>query len=273
MNEFLKCDCSNCGQPIEFEAAHAGELASCPHCSMETQLLAGEGQATVTAKCDCDYCGGGIEFDASEFSEENSAVPCPHCGQETKLKIQTEPPVLVQNTPKVDESKREAQLERIQEFLERNDKTAIILSKLDTLKLDFDKIIIRRRGIANMLASGLNGERTILISTLTGIQMKPGALFSPGYILFSYAGSKPFIGGIIAATQDPDAFIFDQSLNEQVAEFKAKVEKIMQGQKQPIEVADQPLSLSDELGKLAELKKQGLLSDEEFEAAKKKLLK
>ncbi len=37
--------------------------------------------------CDCQHCDGHIEFDANEFAEENSIVPCPHCGLETKLFI------------------------------------------------------------------------------------------------------------------------------------------------------------------------------------------
>src|ERR1035441_4980160 len=34
----------------------------------------------MIAKCSCQHCDGGIEFDASELAEENSIVPCPHCG-------------------------------------------------------------------------------------------------------------------------------------------------------------------------------------------------
>ncbi len=37
--------------------------------------------------CDCQHCDGHIEFDANEFAEENSIVPCPHCGLETKISI------------------------------------------------------------------------------------------------------------------------------------------------------------------------------------------
>jgi hypothetical protein len=46
-----------------------------------------------------------------------------------------------------------------------------------------------------------------------------------GYILFSYAGSETFMGGIWEATQDPDTFLFGKELNAQVADFKARVEK------------------------------------------------
>jgi putative phage-type endonuclease len=37
--------------------------------------------------CDCQHCDGHIEFDPNEFAEENSIVPCPHCGLETKISI------------------------------------------------------------------------------------------------------------------------------------------------------------------------------------------
>ena len=37
--------------------------------------------------CNCKHCDGHIEFDANEFAEDNSIVPCPHCGLETKIFI------------------------------------------------------------------------------------------------------------------------------------------------------------------------------------------
>ncbi|HEY1662073.1 MAG TPA: hypothetical protein VGI03_06615 [Verrucomicrobiae bacterium] len=39
--------------------------------------------------CRCRHCDGNIEFDANELAEENSIVPCPHCGLETKIFIPT----------------------------------------------------------------------------------------------------------------------------------------------------------------------------------------
>ena len=242
----------------------------------------------MIAKCNCRHCEGGIEFNANELTEENCIVACPHCGQETKLSVDTEGLLsTAQDKSKPIEDRvaafkarmeatkpeRDARLKELEEYLKKDATTAKIWSKLDELELAGDKVIIRRRGVANMLASGLNGERMINISTLTGIQMKPGGLFSPGYILFWYAGSKPFVGGIFAATQDPDAFIFGQELNEQVAEFKAKVEKIMQDYRQTVPAVTVQENLADELRKLAELKQQGILSEEEFDAAKRKLLK
>jgi DNA-directed RNA polymerase subunit RPC12/RpoP len=282
--------------------------------------------------CRCQHCDTGIEFDAAELTEENSMIPCPHCGLETKLFIpesvgnaidlgELPPSVLelVRNGQKIaaikelksihpslglsgakqivetieansvtaaaemlrqhktdlaeevkpNKAEKEAQLKMLEEMA--NSRT--IFYNLDTLKLAGDTISICKRGWANALASGMNGERTIQIPSLTSVQMKPAALLTPGYILFSYAGSKPFMGGVIDATQDPDAFLFGTDQNRDVAEFKTLVEKKMREARQPAPANNSKgNSLADELRSLAELKQQGILSQEEFDAAKKKLL-
>ncbi|MEO6035603.1 MAG: SHOCT domain-containing protein [Verrucomicrobiota bacterium] len=245
----------------------------------------------MIVKCPCQHCDAGIEFDAEEFTDENSVVPCPHCGLETKLfvnenfysessasfvddkpKSLLEPRAVFKAYSEANEPKGESELKELVGFLKNHETSVKVRSFKDELELAGDKIIIRRRGLGNALAAGLNGERMILISSLTAIQLKLGGWLSPGYILFSYAGSKPFAGGIFAATEDPDAFIFEQALNDQVTDFKVKVEKIMRESKQAPTASNSSGTLTDELRKLAEFKQQGILSQEEFDAAKKKLL-
>jgi len=239
------------------------------------------------ATCPCQHCFEAIEFDARELVEENSLVQCRHCGLETKLFIP--PPADNSVAPahedeatlqkrKADFSamaaarkvEKDAQWKKIEEIAN----SRLIYSNLDSLELRGDTITIKKRGWANALASGMNGARTIQVSSVTAIQMKPAGMMM-GYILFSYAGSKPFMGGMWEATQDPDAFLFGKDLNGQVAEFKAQVEKKMRESKQPAPApapaSNSSVSLTDELRKLAEFKNQGILSQEEFEAAKKKL--
>lgn len=145
-----------------------------------------------------------------------------------------------------------------------------ITSVKDELEFLGDAVLIRKKGAGNFLASGLNGERSIPISTITAIQLKLGG-WTPGYILFSYAGSKPFGGGLMEATQDPDAFIFQKQYNSDVEEFKRMVESAMRDSKNSKSPVS-PASLADELRKLATLVEDGFLSDSEFEVAKKKLL-
>ena len=141
-------------------------------------------------------------------------------------------------------------------------------SKNQEMELSGETVVISKSGVGNALAGGLNGGRSISIRSITSIQLKPAGC-TAGYILFSYPGSKPFRGGLIEAAQDPDAFLFDKSLNYDVESFKAKVEKIMQT---PLTVSGSALSLGDELSKLADMLNRGLLTQAEFEAGKKKLL-
>jgi predicted nucleic acid-binding Zn-ribbon protein len=222
--------------------------------------------------CRCQHCDCGIEFDANELTDEGCIVPCPHCGLQTHLKVPKSPSQQITKKSQLEEVDEEVRnLDRLK-TLEEAANRIVVYSQLDTLKLEGDCVKIHRRGIANALAAGLNGERTILISSLTSVQMKPAAWLSPGYILFSYAGSKPFMGGLIDATQDPDAFIFGQESNGKIAEFKMKVEEKMREARRPAPTAISSGGLPDEIRQLAALKQQGLLSQEEFEAAKKKLL-
>jgi hypothetical protein len=140
----------------------------------------------------------------------------------------------------------------------------------DELELTGRSVIIRKRGAANAMASGLNGDREIAIRTITAVQLKLGG-FMPGYILFGYAGSKPFRGGLVEATQDPDAFIFNKSSNSEITEFKKKLDELMSAPAAG-ENSATASSLGDELSKLAKLRSDGVLTEAEFHAAKAKLL-
>lgn len=267
MSEESKCSCLYCGGHIAFPVEMAGQKAECPLCKCETLLAIPPDETSEFVSCPCQHCFEAIEFDASGLVEENSLVQCPHCGLETKLFVprQDAPEEIAASSP--DPSEVEAKPEEISNQM-------VIRFKQDVLELRDDIVTITRRGLLNALNAGMNGTRTIQIASLTAVQMKPGSTWTGGYILFSYAGSKPFMGGLLHAINDPDAFLFNDSLNGQVAEFKAKVEKKMRESKQPAPapVNNSPATLTDELRKLAEFKNQGILSQAEFEAAKKKLL-
>lgn len=203
-------------------------------------------------------------------------MPSPHCGLKTKLhfdedfsaesssafvddkstSLQERIAIFKAHT-EANKPKRDAELKEFENIIRRYETTAKIQSNKDELELAVDKIIIRKRGWANALASGMNGERTIPISSLTAIQLKPGGMITLGYILFSYAGSKPSMGGIWEATQDPDTVLFGKELNAQVADFKAKVEKIMRDSKHAASTNSSPVALTEELRKLVEFKQQG----------------
>jgi hypothetical protein len=265
----VRCSCEHCAERIEFEADDLTEencIVACPHCGLDTKLaIDREGPLPIP-----EDAGGKVFNDLGEeleFLESLKAKPPAEAMAAYRAYSKAN-----KGTWECRQKEMHDMVTRLTASVRKDETTAKIRWRNDEMELDSDRIIIRRRGMANALAVGLNGERTILISTLTAIQMKPAGLFSPGYILFSYAGSKPFLGGVIEATQDPDAFIFDPASNDQVAAFKAKVEKIMRDSRQSATASNSPATLGDELRKLAELKQQGILSQEEFDMAKKKLL-
>ena len=199
MSNESKCDCQHCGGHIAFPSEAAGQTVECPHCKIETLLFLPPAETSQIVNCPCQHCFGAIEFDSSELVEENSIVQCPHCGLETKLFV---PQIAATSNPASSEdeleaeaeAKKEAELKMLKEPVASLENSMTISSKQDTLELQGDSITIRKRGWANALASGMNGDRTIQISSLTAVQMKPAGMITLGYILFSYAGSKPFMG-------------------------------------------------------------------------------
>jgi hypothetical protein len=138
------------------------------------------------------------------------------------------------------------------------------------LELTDTSVVIRNRGALNAMAAGISGEREIGIGSITGVQLKLGG-FLPGYIRFSYAGDRPFAGGLYAAAQDPDVFMFNKSGNDQVLALKKLLDEKMRALKSH-PLPPQTFSLADEIAKLAKLKDEELLTGAEFDAAKKRLL-
>jgi Short C-terminal domain len=200
-------------------------------------------------KCRCQSCDKGIEFAAADLSDANNVINCPHCGIETTLYVPlpdgSRPPVVVQ--PLVQSPPLPG---------------AVKLQWRDNeLKLAGDQVIIRKNDVVSSFKYGTTGDHAIAIASITAIQVRHADLLNAGRIIFLYPGS----------TEDPDVFHFGMELNQKVDEFKTTVDSIMRSMRQSPLVAASA-NLPDEIRKLAELKKQGLLSEKEFEAAKKKLL-
>jgi hypothetical protein len=289
---YVTCRCQHCDTGIEFNAAELAEensIISCPHCGLETKLFIPQTPLSQPSAAPT-LADSELEAFVDRFTTETNflkAIDVYDATTREKLYaiwLRNPRPseaelAELMNGLTLDETSQVLKIEgwsKTMDFLQSLQKKKAgrmkIVSINNELELADDNIIIRRRGVAHAMAAGLTGERMIPISTLTAIQLKPGAWWSPGFILFSYAGSKPFMGGIIEATQDPDAFIFQKELNDEVSTFKAKVEKILRDSKQATPASNFPPALTDEIRKLAELKQQGILSQEEFDAAKKKLL-
>ncbi len=133
-----------------------------------------------------------------------------------------------------------------------------------------DKIIIKRKGFLAKTSQGFfKGDKTIYLNQISGIQIKPGASLTNGYIQFTLPGGRESKKGLSEATRDENTILFTKKNNELVSSIKAYIEEMLSKRFQP-QVA--PLSVADEIKKIKQLLDDGILSEEEFQAQKQKLL-
>lgn len=132
-------------------------------------------------------------------------------------------------------------------------------------------VIIRRNGAGALLSKGFAGDKTIPISAITAIQFKPGSFFSGnGFIKFCYGGSIEQRGDLKEAVNDDNAVVFRAKHNEVFESLKHTLEqRISQAKSQP---SRSETSAVEQLERLARLKEQGHITEEEFQKKKIELL-
>jgi len=138
----------------------------------------------------------------------------------------------------------------------------------DVLELYEHKITIKRTGLANFLTKGLQGDKDIFLNQLTSIQFKPAGDFLSGYLRFGVLGGIETRGGMGAVAADENAVMFSASQQPAFERIRAELEKKL-GER----AADNSVGSIDDLEKLAELRERGIITEEEFSAKKKQLLK
>lgn len=141
------------------------------------------------------------------------------------------------------------------------------------LKLYEDRVVITRKGFISKLTQGFfKGDKTIYIHQITSIQIKKGGILTNGYIQFSLGGGVESKRGIVDATKDENTVMFNYRHNDLVAKIKKYVENVMQKQRESVQKTSQIPSVADEIRKLKSLVEAGIITQEEFEAQKEKLL-
>ena len=119
--------------------------------------------------------------------------------------------------------------------------------------------------IPRALYHGFIGEKRIPFSSITAIQFKEAGSWLAGFIQFSIKGGIEWRGQV---NQDENALQFEREFN---AEFSALREFV---ERQMAAISASPAtSTADELMKLAALRDQGILTEEEFASQKTKLLR
>ena len=140
----------------------------------------------------------------------------------------------------------------------------------DELEVFENKLTMTPKGLLGFMTKGLQGTKTIPFSSITAIQFKKSGLVS-GYIQFTLQGGKESVGGAFAAASDENSFMF-AGQNELAEKIKDYIEEKIQSAKISPPTEAQGKNPADEITKLFELKEKGILSEDEFQKAKQKIL-
>ncbi|OUD03331.1 DUF4429 domain-containing protein [Streptomyces swartbergensis] len=145
------------------------------------------------------------------------------------------------------------------------------------VQFDGQTVTITRKGILGRLSVG-KGEKRFHISQISSVQWKPAGPFVNGFIAFSAAGGNErrskFGSQTSSAVNDENSVLFVRG-KQQAAfeELRAAIETAIATHHGPGPSAAQPTaSTADELAKLASLRDQGVISDDEFQQQKQRIL-
>jgi serine/threonine protein kinase len=157
--------------------------------------------------------------------------------------------------------------------------TTVISSAIRTLsgvngqlELYRDKIVIKRKGLRAFLSQGIKGDKTIPLDSVTSVQLKPAGPLLNGYIQFSLPGAVEGRGGILDATRNENSVMFTSSSSSDAAAIKNYIEDWKAKRPTSHSNNSSDISVADELRKLKALCDEGVISKEEFERQKRRLI-
>ncbi len=162
----------------------------------------------------------------------------------------------------------------IPDNLEEKRETAVFSMKgvQDLLEVYYDRVTITPKGVLGFMNKGIKGTTEIPFTSIVAVQFKEAGEVFSGYLQFTIPGGIESRGGILAAAKDENTFMFAYKVNNPKAkEIKEYIDSSVRKLHKP-QVTPPATNLSDELQKLASLKEQGVLTEEEFHAAKRKLI-
>jgi hypothetical protein len=139
------------------------------------------------------------------------------------------------------------------------------------IEVDKNWVTIRRRGVLAFATQGLKGEKRIPLASITTVQMKKPGL-SNGYLQLAVLGGIEARGGVFDATKDENTVMFGHAQTPEFERIRRYIEDVIIQRANPTAAALAPVSVADELGKLAALRDAGVLTDEEFQQQKHRLL-
>ncbi|MFE9906424.1 DUF4429 domain-containing protein [Streptomyces achromogenes] len=143
------------------------------------------------------------------------------------------------------------------------------------MAFDGQYVTITRNGFLGRATHG-RGEKRLHIASISSVQWKPPGALTNGFIQLSLGGAdRQALKGsrTMDAAKDENSVVFTKKQQPEFQALRAALEQAIatqHSQQAPAPVA--PASVADELSKLAQLVQQGLLSQQEFDAQKARLL-
>ncbi|WP_044639699.1 SHOCT domain-containing protein [Risungbinella massiliensis] len=140
-----------------------------------------------------------------------------------------------------------------------------------TIELTDDKVIIHRKGIMAWI-NGLRGSKEIYLSSITAVQLKKASKVSDGYIEFVFSGGKEQKGStIVKVAKHENSVIFRPWKQKEFEELKTAIDQRLANINR-VSSAAPIMGEIEALEKLAKLRDQGILTEEEFNQKKKQIL-
>lgn len=132
-------------------------------------------------------------------------------------------------------------------------------------------ITIRRKLGAKRQHQG-QAETRIRIADVTGVQFRAATMAVNGYIAFTVANQEPIVN--VSRSANSILFLNVRGRSAQFVAIKNHLEARISPQRSVDHVPTMkpPMEVADELRKLAELRSNGILSDDEFQREKLRLL-
>ena len=138
------------------------------------------------------------------------------------------------------------------------------------ITIDGDWLTIDRKGFGR--AAHSTGVRQIPLASITAVQLRHARVFTDGFIRFAFAGSPEFRGGLQNAMRDENAVTFRRRHARGFNMIRAAVEHHITSHHAGARSGAGERDIPEQIKKLAELRDQKLITDEEFEAKKAQLL-
>ncbi|MFF2385173.1 DUF4429 domain-containing protein [Streptomyces sp. NPDC058108] len=143
------------------------------------------------------------------------------------------------------------------------------------IQFDGQYVTITRKGFLARATVG-KGEKRLHISQIAGVQWKPAGAMVNGFIQFTVPGGNErrsaFGSQTTNAAKDENSVVFTKKQMPEFEKLRAALDAAIAAHHAPPAPPAAAGSVADELAKLGALREQGLLSPEEFEQQKARLL-